>query len=98
MTFALVFTSTAKESLISLKKSHSLEKHYKAVVKALETLAQNPRHPSLQTHKFTSLKGPLGEEVFEAYAEQNTPTAYRIFFFYGPKKREITVVALIPHP
>jgi hypothetical protein len=98
MTFALSFTEVAKQELKGLKNSPHLEKRYKAVVKALGFLSQNPRHPGLQTHKYTSLRGPEGEEVFEAYAEQNTPGAWRIFFFYGPGKREITVEAIVPHP
>jgi hypothetical protein len=43
--------------------------------------------------------------VFEAYAQNNTPGAYRIFWHYGPdetkaKKRTpvITVVAITRHP
>jgi hypothetical protein len=51
----------------------------------------------LQTHIIHSIKGPSGEKVFEAYAQQNTPSAYRIFFCYGPDKKEITIVAIIPH-
>ena len=52
-----------------------------AISKALFT-ASDPRHPGLKTHEFTSLKGPNGEKVFEAYAEQSTPSAYRIFWYY----------------
>ena len=98
MIFTFEFTKTAKKTLALLKHSPSLEKRYRAVVKALKYLSQNPRHPSLQTHKFTSLEGPNGEEMFEAYAEQDTPAAYRIFFIYGPKKRQITIAAITPHP
>jgi len=42
--------------------------------------------------------GPRGEKVFEAYAEQGTPAAYRIFWIYGPAKNEITILAITPHP
>jgi len=73
-------------------------KRYKAVTKTLQFLAGNPRHPSLRTHEFTSLKGPLGEKVFEAFAEQSTPAAYRIFWYYGPGENRITVLAITPHP
>lgn len=34
----------------------------------------------------------------EAYAENKTPAAYRIFWHYGPGQDEITVIAIIPHP
>ena len=40
----------------------------------------------------------LGEKVFESYAQNNTPGAYRIFWHYGPKKNQITVVAIVSHP
>ncbi len=96
--FDFVFTDPAKEALKKLKHSPDLEKRYKAVKKALNFLSQNPKHPGLQTHKFFSLQGPGGEDVFEAYAEQNTPAAYRIFFFYGPGKKEITVFTITSHP
>jgi hypothetical protein len=62
------------------------------------SLATISRHPSLNTHKFTTLQGPNGEEVFEAYAESKTPAAYRIFWHYGPGKHVITIIAITPHP
>ncbi len=73
-------------------------KRLKAVQKALGYLQTNPRHPGLKTHKFTSLTGPKGEDVFEAYAENQTPGACQIFWFYGPGKKEITIAAITPHP
>ncbi len=98
MSFFLSFTPAAKQDLKELKKSAHLEKRFKAVSKALKLLVDNPRHPGLQTHPYTSLCGPSGEKVFEAYAEQNTPAAYRIFFYYGKARGEIVVFALTPHP
>jgi hypothetical protein len=61
-------------------------------------LAKNPHHPSLQTHEFTSFKGTKGEKVFEAYAEQNTPGAYRLIWYYGPDRGKITIFVITPHP
>jgi len=98
MKFFLSFTPTAKSNLKELKGSVHLEKRFKAVSKALKFIQENPRHPSLQTHEFYSLKGPQREKVFEAYAEQDTPAAYRIFFFYSQQRGEIIVVAITPHP
>lgn len=40
----------------------------------------------------------MGEEIFEAYIENKTPGAYRIFWYYGPDNNQITVVAITPHP
>jgi hypothetical protein len=39
-----------------------------------------------------------GEDIFEAYAENNTPGAYRIFWVYGLGKDVITIVAITAHP
>jgi len=98
MRFFLSFTPTAEADLKELKESAHLKKRFKAVSKALAFLHENPRHPSLQTHEFSSFIGPHGEKVFEAYAEQDTPAAYRIFFFYGQQKGEIVIVTITPHP
>ena len=95
---ALRFTSQAQKDLAELAETPSLQKRLRAVRKALGLLETNQRHPSLQTHAYRSLSGPRGETVFEAYAENRTPAAYRIFWFWGPNKDEITVVAITPHP
>lgn len=98
MTFELLFTDQADADLESLEANASLAKRLKAVRKALALLETNPRHPGLNTHKFSSLKGPGGEEVFEAYAENRTPAAYRVFWYHGPNKKQITILAITPHP
>ncbi len=98
MKFNIYFTPTSRKTLIQLKKDPGKNKDYKAVKKAIILLSENPRHPGLQTHIIYSIKGPSGEKVFEAYAQQNTPSAYHIFFCYRPDKKEITIIAIIPHP
>jgi len=96
--FELHWTSEAEERYKLLKNNPSLNKRYKAVKKTIEYLASNPRHNSLQTHEFASLKGPKGEKVFEAYAEHKSSAAYRIFWYYGPSPHMITIVTITPHP
>jgi len=96
--FQLYWTDQAQRQWRQLREDQSQNKRYKAVTKAIRFLAADPRHPSLQTHEFTSLKGPGSEKVFEAYAEQATPAAYRIFWYYGPQKDQITLLAITPHP
>jgi hypothetical protein len=96
--FELEWTDEAKATYIRLKSDASQKKRYKAVKKTIRLLAENPRHPSLQTHQFFSLQGPNGEKVFEAYAEQKTSAAYRVFWFYGPSKGKITIFAITSHP
>jgi hypothetical protein len=96
--FELQWTNEARENYNKLKADASRSKRFKAVKKTLQLLAENPRHNSLQTHEFLSLKGAKGEKVFEAYAEQKTPAAYRVFWYYGPAKGTIAIFAITSHP
>lgn len=98
MAFELRFTERAANQFDALESDESLTKRFMAVRKALGMLEANPRHPGLNTHKFESIKGPNGEEVFEAYAENRTSAAWRIFWIYGPDRNQISVIAITPHP
>ena len=95
--FELEWTDEARGAYNQLKSNASQKKRYKAVKKTIRFLAINPRHNSLQTHEYLSLKGPNVEKVFEAYAEQKTPAAYRVFWYYGPSKGIITIFAITSH-
>lgn len=68
------------------------------MLSALSKLQHNPKRYSLNTHTYESLQGLDGEKIFEAYAENNTPAAYRIFFHYGQGKEIITIYSIQPHP
>lgn len=101
----LRFTDEARANLKSLRAAPSRAGTLRQVEKTLGLLETNPRHPSLETHKYDSIAGPNGEDVFEAYAQNRTPGAYRVFFVNGPDRIEgrkrmpvITVVAITPHP
>ena len=94
----VLLTPRAEADLAELARNRVAQRKLKSVRKALGLLETNRHHPSLQTHEFKSLSGPKGEKVFEAYAENKTPAAYRIFFYYGPGKDQLTVVAITPHP
>ena len=98
MAFDLIFTDRASADLDNLEADSGLGKRLKAVRKALGYLETNPRHPGLSTHKYDSIKGPANEEIFEAYAENKTPAAWRIFRHYGPGTKSITILAITPHP
>jgi hypothetical protein len=82
------------------KKASKQEGLFKQVLKCIDLLENNPRHPGLQTHEFTSIEHPYqkGGKVFEAYVQHKTPGAYRIFWCYGPEEGEITIIAITPHP
>mgnify|MGYP000237279487 CR=1 FL=1 len=85
---------------MSEAKSSKSEGLYKQVLKTLDSLEKNPRHPGLQTHPYSSLNHPYdrSQKVFEAYIQNRTPGAYRIFWCYGPEKNEITIIAITPNP
>jgi hypothetical protein len=98
MNFRIIFNDLAIDQFQTLKQAKDKKTVFKAVCKILGYMETNLRHPSLNTHPFHSLEGPDGEKVFESYAQNNTPGAYRVFWYYGPKKNELTIVAIIPHP
>jgi hypothetical protein len=59
-------------------------KERKTIDKAVEYLADNPRHPSLNIHKAKNVSAKYhsgGHEVFMAYASMTL----RITFEYGPE-------------
>jgi len=60
------------------------EKFFKKLVKALGYLAENPRHNSLASHEIDDLTRKYGFKIFQSYLENNTPSAGRIFWAYGP--------------
>lgn len=101
----LFLTPEAEEQLKSLESQPGKAGLLSQVRKTLGLMETNLRHPSLQTHKFHGLRGERGEEVFQAYVQQHTPGAYRVFFHYGPDRREgstrirrLTIVSILPHP
>lgn len=98
--FELIFTRRAQQELERLEGLAQQGGLVRQVKKTLGFLQTNPRHPSLQTHVFHSLENPFNpkQKVFEAYVQQNTPAAYRLFWCYGPFTRQITVIAITPHP
>lgn len=98
MEFNLRYNKKVREELSELEQDHAMLHHLKEVRKALELLSHNPRHPGLHTHKYSEFEGANGEEVFEAYAENHTPGAYRIFWHYGPEKGFITIIDIMHHP
>jgi len=55
-------------------------------------------YPSLNSHEITTLTQKYRKKIFESYLENHTPGAARMFWVYGPKRGEITILALEPHP
>ena len=82
------------------KKASKAEGLFKQVEKCVRLLLENPRHPGLNTHEYTSIEHPYEKagKVFEAYVQNRTPGAYRLFWCYGPGQSEITIIAITAHP
>jgi hypothetical protein len=74
------------------------EKLYKKWGKAMALLASDPQYPGLHSHEIDALSRRYGEKVLQSYLENRNSTAARMYWVYGPKKGEITVIGLEPHP
>lgn len=98
MPYRLLFTDEASQVLDKLEKTPTTERKLRKVRKTLALLEQNPRRPPLNSHKYTSLRGANGEDVWDSYIENRTPSAWRLFWHCGPGADTITVVTLGPHP
>jgi mRNA-degrading endonuclease RelE of RelBE toxin-antitoxin system len=96
MQFRLQYSTEARDALKNLEQTDP--KKYRKVAKTLALMETNLRHPGLQTHKFDDLSGPNDEEVFEAYVENKTSGAFRVFWYYGSGQAVITVLSITPHP
>ncbi len=96
MAFEVKLTPSAEKVLRDLEQKNV--KKFRKVGKTLGLLAQTPKYPGLNSHKYESQQGPNGEALWEAYVENNTPAALRIFWCYGPDPGTITVLAITPHP
>ena len=71
---------------------------FKKLKKTLNLLRHNPRHRSLATHAIDAMSKRYGFKVWQSYLENNTPAAGRLFWTYGPGRREISVLGVEPHP
>jgi hypothetical protein len=96
--FEINYTEEAEQQLLDLENDKSKKNIYKAIAKTLGLMEMDLRHPSLNTHEYTGLSRERGYKVFESYAQNKTPGVYRVFWYYGPKKQEITIASIIPNP
>jgi hypothetical protein len=102
----LLFTDIASGHLAPLEDGPSAVGLLKQVRKTLGLLETIPRIKSLQTHEIDSLTRRYGVKVFEAYVQQHTPGAYRVFWRYGEDLVDkegkhipaITILAILLHP
>ena len=97
---AVAEQATANRAVSGKTKSGRGEGLFKQIHKTVRLLGENPRHPGLHTHEYDDIEHPFdkAQKVFEAYAQNNTPGAYRVFWCYGPEKGEITILEITAHP
>jgi hypothetical protein len=95
MAFILLFTAQANKALADSKRDN---RKYRKIVGCLAKIEQDPAYPGLHTHAFDAIKGALGEKVWESYVENNTPSAWRVWWYYGPLAGEITIYDIGPYP
>lgn len=98
MSFEIIIGPEADQQLQDLAADKANQAAYKAVSKAIKLMAQDPHYNSLNSHPYSSMQGPNGEKVWESYAQNNTPAARRIFWYFGPGQGEITILAILKHP
>lgn len=96
-TFALAYTSEAAKIIANLQTKPQHAAQFKKVRKALRLLANDPRYPGLNSHAYQSIPGPGGATLWESYVENHNPSAWRIWWIYGPEKDELTIVTIGPH-
>jgi hypothetical protein len=96
--FILLYTDEARTIMDDLL-TRPRDVKTKKVNKALRQLRDaGPSYPGLESHKYQSLTGPNGEDVWESYVENRTPSAWRIWWVYGGGADSITIVTIGPHP
>lgn len=115
MTFKLVWTNEAyvqykkimeranhpqPESGNEKKKSSKQLGLAKQVNKTSALLAENPKHPGLQSRSYDGIANPFtpGKCVWEAYVQNRTPAADRLFWCYCPETGRLTILAITAHP
>lgn len=96
MPFNLIIRPTADAVWKGLEKADKVR--FDKVGNCLYRLSQDPKHPGLHSKRYKSLDKNHGAPIWECYVENKVAAAYRVFWYYGPAKDEITVVAITPHP
>lgn len=80
------------------KLSKDERKRLKLHVKCFNQLSLDPKYPGLKTHEIDKLSKKYGVKVWQSYLKNHSPAAGRVFWIYGPGKKEITICAIEPHP
>lgn len=106
MPYELRFDTDADETLSDLEGGlPGTATKLAKVNRALAKLQHNPRHPGLNSHLYENFPGFEKEKIWDSYVENNTPSAWRIYWRYGPNEKNdrnediaiITVLVIGPH-
>lgn len=87
---------TARSDAGTLSKEE--QQFFKKWVKTMGYLRENPRHPSLQSHDIEPMTRRYGFKVWQSYLENKKSGARRMFWAYGPGRKEISILGIEPHP
>ena len=102
MPYTLRFSTRAAKMLGELESGDpNQQAKLRKIRRALGRLQQNPRHPGLASHLYESFPVDREVKVWDSHVENHTPSAWRIFWQYGPDepgRTVITVLAIGPHP
>ena len=82
------------------KKRSKDEGLFKQVQKTIKLLRENPRHRGLQTHEYESLPHPYrrAKRYSRLTHRIKLPGPTEYFGATVPRLREITIIAITPHP
>ena len=87
MPFKLNFSTKADEQLSALEAGGSATaSKLKKVRRALAHIEANPKYPGLHSHLYENFPGLEKEKIWDSYIENQTPSAWRIFWMYGPNE------------
>ena len=95
--FELLLSTSAKGQIQTIMDNPAKRGLQKQLKKAFRHLSKNPTHSGLSSHPIAQFDQIFGGKVFSSYVQNNTPQAHRILWVYGPKPKQITVVAVIAH-
>ena len=95
--FELLLSTSAKEQIQTIMDDPAKSGLQKQLKKAFRHLSQDPSYPGLSSHPISQFDKIFGGKVFSSYVQNNTPQAHRILWVYGPKAKQITLVAVIAH-
>lgn len=96
--YKLLLTDELRDGLKAISQDPAMAGLEFQLKAAITKIAHNPRYKGLNSHKYQSLNDRYGQDIWESYVQNNTPGAWRLFWFYGPEKDEITLVLATPHP